>query len=204
MSSFWDKKFEDETYRYGTEPNVFVKEQLGEPEDGKNKALFPFEGEGRNAVFAATLGWNVLAFDSSSRGREKALALADEKKVTIRYDISDVAKYKLKDNGFDVIVLCYAHMPPHMRTQVHRSLGRALKPGGKLILEAFSKDQLAYSSGGPQDLDKLFSIEELKNDFEDFIMIEMLRETKTQLSEGEGHNGKASVIRLVCSKPVTN
>jgi hypothetical protein len=91
-----------------------------------------------------------------------------------------------------------------MRTQVHRSLGRALKPGGRLILEAFSKDQLAYSSGGPQDLDKLFSIEELKNDFEDFIMIEMLRETKTQLSEGEGHNGKASVIRLVCSKPVTN
>lgn len=197
MSTFWDKKFKDSTYRYGTEPNAFVKEQLSKPETKKKKALFPFEGEGRNAVYAATLGWEVVAFDSSRRAREKAIALAEENNVHIRYEISDVAEYDLRDESFDLIVLCYAHMPPHMRTQVHRSLAEALKPGGKLILEAFSKNQFGRSSGGPQDLEKLFSIDELKSDFNEITEIEMLGETETHLSEGDGHRGEGSVIRLI-------
>lgn len=200
MSTFWDSKFEDETYRYGTEPNAFVEAQIGKPDQKNNKALFPFEGEGRNAVFAATLGWDVMAFDSSRRGREKAVALAKKKNVKIHYEISDVAHFRLDEEVFDLVVLCYAHMPPHMRREIHRSLIGALKPGGKLILEAFSKDQLGRSSGGPQDSKLLFSTEEINKDFGDISTIEMLEETEAHLNEGEGHQGEAAVIRLIARK----
>lgn len=196
MSTFWDSKFEDETYRYGTEPNAFVKDQIEKPQPNKNKAFFPFEGEGRNAVYAASLGWDVTAFDGSRRGREKAMALAEGKDVSIEYHVADVAHYELEEEAYDLIVLCYAHMPRHMRSKAHRSLAKALKPGGKLILEAFSKDQLERKSGGPKNVELLFSKDELASDFNDLLDISLLEETDTVLDEGEGHRGEACVVRL--------
>lgn len=193
MTTFWNARYTTDEYVYGTLPNAFLSEQLEQSATGK--ILFPAEGEGRNAVFAAQLGFNVFAFDSSEVARGKALLLADDKNVSIQYRLAGYADVDYPKNSFDVIALIFAHMPAQFRREWHRKLVSYLKPGGKLILEGFSKDQLKYNSGGPKDPTMLFSIEELSGDFSDLKEVRLYTHL-TELNEGEYHRGAASVIRL--------
>jgi Methyltransferase domain len=194
MTSLWDDRYSSKEYVYGTIPNEFLKSELVKVQIGK--ILFPAEGEGRNAVFASTLGWDVTAFDSSLIGKKKADELAAIKKVSINYLLSDFDKFEAEENSFDCIALIYAHTPDSLRMKVHKKLMEYLKPGGKLILEGFSKNQINNSSGGPKNLDMLFSKEMLLDDFSDLSQ-KTIYEEDIQLSEGQLHKGNASVIRFV-------
>ncbi len=193
MMNFWDSRYATSEYVYGTAPNEFVKEQLQNIPRGK--ILFPAEGEGRNSVFAAKIGFDVYAFDSSEVGRAKALELAKESNVKINYLFSDYEKVDYPENYFDVIAFVFAHMHPEYRTKWHRKLQGFLKPGGRLILEGFAKDQLKFNSGGPKDINMLFSEEELMQDFNQLENV-TLQNAIISLNEGDFHNGLASVIRL--------
>lgn len=197
MSDFWNLRYATEEYVYGTEPNAFFKENLLKLAPGK--ILLPAEGEGRNAVFAAKQGWQVTAFDNSREGQRKALQLADKEDVSISYLIDSYDSANFPPQYFDCIALIYTHMPPDKRTVYHQKLASFLKPGGYLILEGFSKNQLQYNSGGPKDYGMLFSVEELKSDFSEFNIIQA-EETEIELKEGTFHDGKASVIRLFASR----
>lgn len=192
-------RYSEQTYAYGTAPNVFFREELKKLPPGK--ALFPAEGEGRNAVHAATCGWNVVAFDQSVAGREKALQLAAKKGVEIDYQVTSLAEFETQEESFDALVLIYAHFPESLRKAFHQKLSQMVKPGGVLLLEGFSKRQLEYNSvneraGGPKDLSMLFSLEELMADFSDFE-IQFSEETTIQLNEGLYHVGESAVVRLV-------
>ena len=79
------------------------------------KILLPAEGEGRNAVFAASIGWNVTAFDISDAGKEKAERLADKYGVNIQYMIGDVKDLVFEVESFDAIGLVFAHFPGMFR-----------------------------------------------------------------------------------------
>lgn len=193
MNNFWDERFGNEEYAYGTEPNQFFKIQIEKLKPGK--ILFPAEGEGRNAVFAATLGWDVTAFDPSIEGKRKAEQLARKNNVSIQYLINNYDLVDFPSESFDCIVLIFAHMNPAKREEYHKKLVSFLKPGGVLILEGFSKNQIKKNTGGPRDIEMLFSEQELKSDFSSFSKIE-ITETDTMLSEGRFHQGTASVIRL--------
>ena len=193
MNTFWDERFATNEYVYGTEPNLFYKEQLEKLAPGK--ILFPAEGEGRNAVYAASCGWKVTAFDPSSEGKKKAEKLAAANNVKIKYQISNYEEILLPENSFDALVLIFAHMHPLKRTGYHRKLISFLKPGGSLILEGFSKKQINNNTGGPKNLDMLFSDEELIHDFNTLSSIEITEKDIT-LDEGPFHQGIASVIRI--------
>jgi len=195
MTEIWNQRYAQDTYVYGIEPNEFYKEQLSKLHPGK--ILFPAEGEGRNAVYAALNGWEVTAFDSSQEAKKKAERLATEKEVKLEYHISSIENIEFEENSFDAIVLVYVHT--ENRHENHRKLLRFLKPGGTLILEGFSKKQLSNNSGGPRNLDMLFSIEELNSDFKSLNEIN-ISESEIELNEGNLHIGKAAVIRIVAKK----
>lgn len=193
MNDFWNERYATKEYAYGTEPNQFCKEQLKNLIPGK--ILFPAEGEGRNAVHAAKKGWEVFAFDPSVEGKRKAEKLASANGVIIDYQIAGYENVHFEHHFFDCIVLIFAHTHPLKRTEVHQKLTSYLKPGGILILEGFSKNQISYNSGGPRDVDMLFSKEELQSDFASFSELS-ITETNYILDEGEFHQGNASVIRV--------
>ena len=195
----WNKRYSAKKYAYGIEPNEYLRQKLEKTTNGT--ILFPAEGEGRNAVYAAKLGWKVKAFDSSSVGQEKGILLAENNNVSIDYTINDFANVEYQAEEFDVLAFSYVHTPPAMRENVHRKLSAYVKVGGKVILEGFSKANFNINSdkgptNGPKDINMLFSIEEIKSDFNDFEIVE-LKEEILELNEGEFHVGKSAVIRFV-------
>ena len=197
MSLHWDERYNRKEYVYGATPNVFFENLLTDLKPGV--ILLPCEGEGRNALFAAQSNWNVVAFDSSEVGKNKAMALATQNNVSYDYQILDVNEANFEPESFDVIALIYAHFKPQLRSKFHATIQRWLKPEGKIILEAFNTEQLNYNSGGPKDLDMLYSTEILSKDFEGMKIL--LIETSTiVLDEGAFHQGDAAVIRFVAQK----
>jgi len=202
MKEFWNSRYQESDYAYGTEPNLFFESELRKLPIGK--ALFPAEGEGRNAVFAASLGWEVVAFDQSEAGKDKALKLAQKKAVSIRYEVASLEEFSGENESFDALVLIFAHFPAALRKAFHQKLASYLKPGGVLILEGFSKKHTEFNSvnekaGGPKDPTMLFSKEELLEDFEGFDSV-ILEEAEVELKEGLYHVGKSAVIRFLATK----
>lgn len=198
----WDTNYSNPEYIYGELPNEFLKAQLLELTPGR--ILFGAEGEGRNAVYAATLGWEVSAFDISEEGRRKAKLLEEKTGVSVDYRIGNLPELGFNKEGFDAAALIFAHFPPDVRSEFHKIIGEVLKPGGTLTFEGFSKEHLAYREknpkvGGPGHPDFLFSKDELVRDFPDFDF-KMLEETEIQLSEGLFHNGTGHVVRMVAVK----
>lgn len=197
MNNFWNERYAEKVFAYGIEPNKFYKEQLAKLPKGK--ILFAAEGEGRNAVYAAQQGFEVSAFDSSVEGKNKAEALAQEKNVAISYSVAGLEEIDFPENYFDVIVLVYAHFPYEIRKKYHQKLVSFLKPNGSIFFEAFGKEQLNYTSGGPKQLDMLFSEEEIKSEFQN-IDFTYLKTEETFLDEGPYHQGKANVVRFIGQK----
>ncbi|WP_340113204.1 class I SAM-dependent methyltransferase [Maribellus mangrovi] len=197
MNDFWNQRYSSIEYAYGEAPNEFVKVQLSKLQPGT--ILFPAEGEGRNAVYAALQNWKVSAFDSSSEGRKKAFQLAKKYNVNIDYRITTYEEVNFQTESFDCVVLVFAHMPPAKRSEYHQKLWSFLKPGGTLLLEGFHKNQIFRNSGGPKNIDMLFSEAELSNDFSAASELSV-SETETELNEGKFHRGTASIIRVIARK----
>lgn len=197
MKEFWDSRYANEEYAYGQQPNKFFKQELLKLKP--QSILFPAEGEGRNAVFAAKIGWKVKAFDFSTSAKEKALKLANQQNTTIDYETVGFDEFNAPPESFDCIVLIHAHTPSDKRNLYHKKIVGFLKPGGTLILEGFSKEQFTRSSGGPKNIDMLFSEEELREDFTKLTEIR-IENMETELDEGAFHRGTASVIRLIGKK----
>ena len=197
-SGFWDERYSGEEYVYGTEPNQFFKEQLNKIYPIQN-LLLPGEGEGRNAVFAAKLGWNVDAFDQSRVAKLKAQKLADQHNVKINYTNVDLTKFNPQKNYYTCAAIIFVHLPADIRFEFYKKIIDSLKPNGKIILELFSRNQYGKNSGGPQNLEMLSTIDEIKNNFEKLKPI-ILKEEIIQINEGDKHSGEASVIRFVGEK----
>lgn len=197
-SNFWDERFSVEGYVYGTEPNKFFKEQLMKI-NPVGRLLLPAEGEGRNAVFAAKLGWKVDAFDQSKVARQKAMKLSKVNDVKIDYFITQLEDFIPQKNYYDCAAIIFVHVPTESRSIFYKKIIESLKPKGKIIIELFSKNQLGKNSGGPQDTNMLASVEEIRTDFRE-IKTELLAEENIYLEEGAKHSGNASVIRFIGEK----
>lgn len=199
---FWNQRFSAEEYVYGDQPNVYLKQELSKLKPGK--ILLPAEGEGRNAVYAAANGWEVFAFDPSEAGKNKAMRLAESKKVSLNYQIYEVANANYEAEAFDVLALIYAHFHEDKRREYHRKLAGYIKKGGYVVVEAFSKNHTANqiknpNAGGPKDLEMLYDLTEIRKDFNNFEFLQ-LEEVVTTLKQGAYHDGRANVIRLLGRK----
>ncbi len=197
MKNFWDERYSEKEFVYGKEANVFLSEQLKLLHPGK--IILPCEGEGRNAVFAAKLAWDVVAFDLSEVGKNKALQWALENKVHINYVIENANLAHFNENSADVVAFIYAHFPADIRKSIHQKAIDWLKPGGKIILEAFNPLQLNNLSGGPKELSMLYTTEILLEDFKN-LEIEILENKRVELNEGNYHKGWADIIRFTAIK----
>jgi 2-polyprenyl-3-methyl-5-hydroxy-6-metoxy-1,4-benzoquinol methylase len=201
-SKFWDDRYGESGYAYGTTPNHFLTEQQHRLQPAM-KTLVVGDGEGRNGVWLATQGLDVLSIDLSPVGLAKAQALATQHQVQIQTQCADLTTWDWVEDAYDLVVSIYLHFAPDVRQKIHRSMLKALKPGGLIILEAFNLDQLQYQieyhSGGPPVQEMLYQPEMLRADFAGGEILE-LTETVTELHEGQYHEGKASVIRLVLQK----
>lgn len=197
MSQLWEDRYGAPEYAYGTAPNAFFQQYIDDKKPGS--ILFPGEGEGRNAVYAAQLGWNVTAFDLSTKGKEKAQLLAQEQGVSFDYQIAGVQDYAYPQATFDAIVVCYLHLPKDLRTLFHNKIVTSLKPEGELVLEMFAQEQLPLNSGGPKRLDMLYSVELLRSDFAP-LEFKLLQQEQVVLDEGPFHKGEAEVVRMIAKR----
>lgn len=193
----WDERFSDEEFFYGERPNVFFAEYISSLKN-KGKLLLPAEGEGRNAVYAASQGWEVHAFDSSKVAQQKALDYALSEKVIINYELLDLANFVPQPEHYDMIALIFAHMHEGMRQVFHHKVMRSLKKGGIVLVESFAKEQINNKSGGPPDVNMLYSTEILKNDFFGLKVLNLCQQ-KEMLDEGH-HRGEADLVRMIARK----
>lgn len=195
---FWNERYSEHDSVYGVTPNEFFKEQLDLVHPGK--ILLPAEGEGRNAIYAASLGWEVTAFDFSEVAKTKTLKLATDLGITtIDYLVQDLSTIILQEQEFDAVALIYVHLTAQARQHLFQQCIKSLKSGGKLILEAFSKEQLKYTSGGPKDEAMLYSRDMVADLFRELKIVSN-EEVVENLSEGPFHSGLASIVRLVAIK----
>ena len=193
---FWDQQYSADGYKYGELPNAFVASQASRLPP-KAQVIVPADGEGRNGVWLAQQGHQVLALDQSEVGLDKARALAAKRGVVLQTAAVDLTTWQPKTYSADAVVLTFVHLPPAARALVHAKCVQALKPGGLLILEAFAPEQLPLTSGGPKQLDMLFTLDMLRSDFLP-ALAELLGETvHDTLSEGQAHQGPAVLTRFV-------
>ena len=191
----WNSRFSAPGYAYGTEPNDYLAQVAPRLAPG-SRVLSLGEGEGRNAVFLATLGHRVTAVDGSEVGRDKALKLAAERGVALDYVVSDLADYAIAPDTWDAVVSIFCHLPSPLRERVHRAAAAGLRKGGLLVLEGYRPAQLAFKTGGPPVLELLYTPGLLREDFAG-LALERLEEVERDVVEGRLHTGRAAVVQLL-------
>ena len=194
----WNERYSEPGFAYGTAPNVFIASEANRIPKGKILSLA--EGEGRNAVYLASLGYEVTGVDGSEVGLRKAQELASEHGVTITTIHADLSEFEIESEQWDGVIACYCHVPSTIRIQLHKASVLGLKSGGVFVLEAFSKEQLNYNTGGPQSLDMLMSLDDLKQELAGLKFIHAVQ-IEREVREGSRHTGLASVVQIVGIKP---
>ena len=193
---FWNKRYAGDDYLYGTEPNSFLVAQyklLREP------VLSLSEGEGRNAVFLASRGLEVVCVDISAVALEKAKRLAKSRGVEITTIVCDLEDFEPEERRYGSVVSISAHLPSRVRHRLYPLIEQSLRPGGTIVLEAYSENQLSRNTGGPKDLDMLMTVDKLRREFPNCEPL-LLRDVEREVSEGEGHTGMASVVQFIARR----
>ena len=199
MSSIWNERYAGDDYHFGTEPNAFLVSQQSLLKPGMS-CLAVADGEGRNGVWLAGHGLDVLSVDSSSVAQEKAAKLARERGVTVKFEQVDLAQWTWGENRFDMVAGIFIQFAtPDVREQMFAHIKRCLKPGGLLLLQGYTPRQLHYRTGGPSQAENLYTEALLRNAFEDMEILH-LREHDDIISEGAGHSGMSALIDMVARK----
>jgi SAM-dependent methyltransferase len=195
----WDERYNTDEFVYGTEPNTFLVEAA--ETIPKGPVLCLAEGEGRNAVYLAGLGYEVVAVDASEIGMDKAQVLATDREVDITTVVADLNEYEIEPASWDGIVSIFCHLPSAKRPALYKKIMQGLKPGGILVLEAFTPAQLERGTGGPKDADRLLTLAELKDAFKK-LDFKHAAELERAIDEGSLHQGVCSVVQLVARRPL--
>ncbi|GAA4777700.1 class I SAM-dependent methyltransferase [Stakelama sediminis] len=196
----WNSRFDTDEYIFGTQPNRFLTQQAHRLPAG-SKVLAIADGEGRNGVWLAEQGHRVTSVDISERGQAKAARLAQERGVTLDLRIEDVVEWDYPDAAFDAVVGIFIQFTaPEGRKRMFSGMKRATRPGGLILLEGYRPKQLDYATGGPKQLENLYTEELLRHHFGDWS-IEHLESYDREISEGAGHHGMSALIDLVAQRP---
>ena len=192
----WNQRYSGDGFAYGTEPNSFLVENA---QLLTGPVLSLAEGEGRNAVFLASLRLEVLGVDGSEVGLAKAQKLAESKGMSIRTEVADLATYEPPASFFGSVVSISAHLPSNVRRRLYPLVEQSLKPGGIILLEAYSKSQLSRNTGGPKDPDMLMTAADIQKEFPNCDAM-VCHEIEREVVEGEFHTGLALVVQFIGKK----
>jgi ubiquinone/menaquinone biosynthesis C-methylase UbiE len=195
----WETRFSAPGYHFGTEPNAFLKSHAHLLRPGQ-KALAVADGEGRNGVWLAEQGLDVTSVDFSPTAQAKAIALANERGVDVSFIRADVHDWEYPEAAFDVVVEIFTQFStPAERARKWAGMRRALKPGGLLIVQGYTPKQLDYGTGGPKEVENLYSRDLLLAVFGDFHDVQIIEEER-DMHEGAAHGGMSAVIGLTARK----
>ncbi len=198
--SVWNERYSGAEYHFGTEPCGFLVSQCNLFKPGMT-CLAVADGEGRNGVWLAEHGLQVLSVDSSSVAIEKARVLAAKRGVAIYLELADLAHWDFGVDKYDVVVGIFIQFaPPALREQIFNQIKQSLKPGGMLLLHGYTPRQLEYRTGGPSQIENLYTEAMLRKAFADMEILS-LREYDQDIKEGAGHSGMSALIDLVARKP---
>jgi SAM-dependent methyltransferase len=194
----WETRFAAPGYLFGTAPNAFIKSKADLLRaKAPGKALSIADGEARNGVFMAEQGLDVLSLDASVRGQEKARKLAQDRGVALHLERGDLESWPWPLAQYDVIAgIFFQFLTPDSRSKVFAGIKRALKPGGLLLIEGYRPEQLKYKTGGPSEIERLYTRDLLQAAFGDFSSLD-IREYDAVVEEGAGHAGMSALIGLV-------
>ena len=190
----WDERYAVEGWAFGTAPNDFLREEAHRIPPGR--VLCVGEGEGRNAVFLAEEGYEVVGVDRSQVGMDKAQALARKRGVLVETVVSSIHDFDLTEGEWQGIISILFHHPTELRRRINRSVVQGLAPGGVLILEAFTPRQMEFDTGGPPDPEKLVTLSDLRKELEGLEFL-VAREVEREVHEGRMHTGRGSVVQVV-------
>ncbi len=193
---FWNGRYSTDHYVFGMDAAQFLREHVHSLKPG-SRVLVPADGEGRNSVFLAQHGYEVVATDFAEAALQKARQLAASKSVQVDFRHADLQHLEWPDAEYDAVVAIFIQFaPPAFRDQIFAGMKKALKPGGVLMLHGYTPKQLEYGTGGPSALEQLYTPELLATAFADWEILR-LEAYERELDEGEGHKGMSAVIDLI-------
>lgn len=196
----WDTRYAGDAFLFGTQPNAFLASQRFRLQSGQ-KVLAVADGEGRNGVWLAEQGLEVLSIDASIVAQQKARRLAKERQAKLDFELVDLEHWQFPANQYDLIVAIFIQFAgPDLRSRLFEQMKQALKPGGLIMLEGYGPKQLEYRTGGPSVVDNLYTVDVLEKAFFDFDILE-LRAYDAVIEEGTGHQGMSALVDLVARKP---
>jgi len=198
----WEERYGTEEYAYGKQANDFLVEQLDKiplNNTGSRRVLCLAEGEGRNAVYLAKQGYDIVAVDASSAGMQKAQRLALDNGVTIKTVVSDLAEFEIEPESYDAVVSIFCHLPLELRQKIHAQVVKSLRPGGVFLLEAYTPDQLKFKTGGPPVAELTMKLDDLLDEIQGLDVISAI-EKEREVIEGLYHTGMGAVVQLVAKK----
>src|SRR5271163_1932910 len=191
----WEARYAVPEYAFGKDPNYFLQScRALLPSSGR--ALAVADGEGRNGVWLAQQGLDVLSIDFSPTALKKARVLAAERHVDVAFAQADVHTWDYPEAVFDIVVEIFTQFSsPAERSLKWAGMRRALKSGGLLIIQGYTPKQLDYGTGGPKQIENLYTrslIEGTFGDYRDKSLVEEERE----MHEGASHSGMSAVINF--------
>lgn len=195
---FWDQRYAQPDYVFGTEPNDFLRARADVIPPGPVLCLA--EGEGRNSVFLAGRGHAVSSVDIAAPGVEKTRRLAASRGVQVNAQVGDLATFDLGVARWSGIVAIFMHLPPDLRADLHRRAVRALAPGGVYLIEVYRPEQIGRGTGGPQQIELLPTLALLEQELAG-LRTEHGVELDRVVVEGTGHTGAASVVQYIGRAP---
>ncbi|HAZ14715.1 MAG: hypothetical protein A2X86_12715 [Bdellovibrionales bacterium GWA2_49_15] len=198
MKAKWNERYQGAAFYYGQVPNDFIKEVAGTIAP-HSKVLCLAEGEGRNAVYLAKLGHQVVAVDQSEIGLEKLQAFAETNQVQVKTILADLNNYHIEQNHWDAIVSIWCHLPSPLRKKVHAECVSGLKTNGLFILESYTPQQIILKTGGPDNPDLLMTAECVRLELLGLSFL-LRQEIQREIHEGQGHDGMSAVVQVLAKK----
>ena len=200
MTPDWDERYDRPDYLFGKEPNAFLAGEAHRLQPS-SRVLCIADGEGRNGVWLACQGHEVVSMDSSAKGQEKAARLAREAGVSITLEHADIARWDWPEDAFDAVAAIFIQFAgPELRSRIFDGVKRTLRPGGFVLIEGYRPKQLEYGTGGPKVLENLYEAAMLESAFADFEILQ-LKEYDREVIEGPGHSGMSALVDLVARRP---
>lgn len=196
----WDERYAQQGYLFGEQPNAFLAREKHRLQS-RVRALAIADGEGRNGVWLAEQGLEVVSVDGSPVAQKKARRLAEQRGVELGFELAVLSDWTWPEQEFDVVVGIFIQFAgPELRRRMFEGMRQALRPGGLLLLEGYLPEQLAYGAGGPSAVENLYTEALLRDAFADMQILE-LAAYDAILSEGAGHDGMSALIDLVARRP---
>lgn len=199
-TQFWNERFDKAEFIFGKEPNEYLVESSLKYLKKHDKVLCIADGEGRNGVWLARQGMQVVGFDASDVALAKAKQFAKDNQVQVDYTFSDTDSFVWHPNTYDAVIAIFIQFAdPAMRERIFKQTYQTLKPGGIFILQGYTPKQLEYKTGGPSLIEHLYTEEMIRDLAKDFQILDLCCYEK-ELSEGARHTGMSALLGMIAKK----